>query len=142
MVFVMELLQILQARTLPMILALVCFDSLLSSVLFFFPLRSMTLLSFFLFLFSSHSLPLLFSLFSFPSVPPLPFPLLLLLLLHFYFFPSCICLGRHEPVDWYTQCKTRERNKGLFTADQNVQDDIGNTLPLRRKKKKKKKLRN
>jgi len=35
--------------------------------------------------------------------------------------------GRHEPVDWYQQCKDRDRNKGLFTADQNVQDNIGAT---------------
>lgn len=29
--------------------------------------------------------------------------------------------GMHEPYQWYDKCKTRDRNKGLFTADQNLQ---------------------
>jgi hypothetical protein len=29
-------------------------------------------------------------------------------------------VGRHEPVDWYNQCDKRQRNRGLFTADQNL----------------------
>jgi len=28
--------------------------------------------------------------------------------------------GRHETNEYYTACKTRERNKGLFTSDQNL----------------------
>jgi hypothetical protein len=28
--------------------------------------------------------------------------------------------GQHEPVLWYQQCRARRRNKGLFTADRNM----------------------
>eukprot|EP01048_Picozoa_sp_COSAG05_P006825 COSAG05_NODE_461_length_9571_cov_14.935283_1_plen_734_part_00 len=28
--------------------------------------------------------------------------------------------GQHEPVLWYQQCRARNRNKGLFTADRNM----------------------
>lgn len=31
--------------------------------------------------------------------------------------------GVHEPVGWYELCKTRERNKGLFLADQKLNGD-------------------
>ncbi|KAJ3341685.1 hypothetical protein HDU93_004319 [Gonapodya sp. JEL0774] len=31
--------------------------------------------------------------------------------------------GQHEPLSWYQSCVTRQRNKGLFTADQNLQGD-------------------
>lgn len=31
----------------------------------------------------------------------------------------------HEPWDWYDKCFVRERNKGLFTADQNLKNDNG-----------------
>ncbi|CAJ1410799.1 unnamed protein product [Effrenium voratum] len=36
-------------------------------------------------------------------------------------------LGQHEPLDFYLDCKQRERQKGLYTADQNVRDDRGAT---------------
>jgi len=32
-----------------------------------------------------------------------------------------------EPFEWYDKCRVRERNKGLFTADQNVKNDKGAT---------------
>jgi len=32
-----------------------------------------------------------------------------------------------EPFEWYDKCKQRKRNKGLFTADQNVRDNRGAT---------------
>ncbi|XP_028415089.1 protein DD3-3-like [Dendronephthya gigantea] len=35
--------------------------------------------------------------------------------------------GMHEPWEWYDKCYRRPRNKGLFTADQNVKDDQGST---------------
>lgn len=35
--------------------------------------------------------------------------------------------GRHETGDYYNNCKARERNKGLFAADQNVRNDRGAT---------------
>jgi len=35
--------------------------------------------------------------------------------------------GRHETVEYYRQCLYRERNKGLFIADQNVVDRYGST---------------
>jgi hypothetical protein len=35
--------------------------------------------------------------------------------------------GRHEPYMHYHACHARERNKGLFNADQNVQDNRGAT---------------
>ena len=35
--------------------------------------------------------------------------------------------GNHEPVQWYLDCRARDRNKGLFTADQNVDDDATDT---------------
>ena len=31
--------------------------------------------------------------------------------------------GRHEPKSYYDECRTRKRNKGLFTADQNLNGD-------------------
>mmetsp|Transcript_27902 Transcript_27902/g.78035 ORF Transcript_27902/g.78035 Transcript_27902/m.78035 type:complete len:512 (-) Transcript_27902:62-1597(-) len=31
--------------------------------------------------------------------------------------------GLHESAAWYADCKARERNKGLFTADQNLNGD-------------------
>jgi hypothetical protein len=31
--------------------------------------------------------------------------------------------GLHENQEWYAACKARQRNKGLFTADQNLQGD-------------------
>jgi hypothetical protein len=36
-------------------------------------------------------------------------------------------LGQHEPLEFYTNCQARERNKGLYTADQNVNDNRGAT---------------
>mmetsp|Transcript_67544 Transcript_67544/g.213827 ORF Transcript_67544/g.213827 Transcript_67544/m.213827 type:complete len:1266 (-) Transcript_67544:254-4051(-) len=35
--------------------------------------------------------------------------------------------GQHEPLQFYQDCQARERNKGLFTADRNVQDNKGAT---------------
>jgi len=35
--------------------------------------------------------------------------------------------GLHESFEWYDKCKNRERNKGLFTADQNVRNNKGST---------------
>jgi len=35
--------------------------------------------------------------------------------------------GRHEPLNFYVKCRRRERNKGLFTADQNVREDATGT---------------
>lgn len=35
--------------------------------------------------------------------------------------------GNHEPVQYYLDCRQRARNKGLFTADQNVDDDATDT---------------
>jgi len=35
--------------------------------------------------------------------------------------------GLHEPTAFYTNCANRERNKGLYTADQNVQNDEGSS---------------
>jgi hypothetical protein len=35
--------------------------------------------------------------------------------------------GNHEPVQFYLDCRQRDRNKGLFTADQNVDDDATDT---------------
>ncbi|XP_028403206.1 protein DD3-3-like isoform X2 [Dendronephthya gigantea] len=32
-------------------------------------------------------------------------------------------LGLHERLEWYKECKTRQRNKGLFLADQNPRGD-------------------
>lgn len=32
-----------------------------------------------------------------------------------------------EPFEWYDKCRVRERNKGLFTADQNVNNNQGST---------------
>jgi plastocyanin len=31
--------------------------------------------------------------------------------------------GRHESAEWYAECENRERNKGLYTADQNLNGD-------------------
>jgi NAD(P)H-flavin reductase len=36
-------------------------------------------------------------------------------------------LGQHESVQYYKQCKVRDRNRGLYTADQDVQNDQGST---------------
>ena len=36
-------------------------------------------------------------------------------------------LGQHEPLQFYLDCKARERQKGLYTADQNVRNDRGAT---------------
>lgn len=38
-----------------------------------------------------------------------------------------ITLGQQEPLEFYLACKARERNKGLYTADQQVRDDVGAT---------------
>lgn len=35
--------------------------------------------------------------------------------------PSAANRGRNEPLNFYTKCGTRERNKGLLTLDQNLQ---------------------
>eukprot|EP00927_Polykrikos_kofoidii_P023272 TRINITY_DN21494_c0_g1_i1.p1 TRINITY_DN21494_c0_g1~~TRINITY_DN21494_c0_g1_i1.p1 ORF type:complete len:1467 (+),score=227.03 TRINITY_DN21494_c0_g1_i1:51-4403(+) len=35
--------------------------------------------------------------------------------------------GQHEPFDFYDACKRRERNKGLYVADRNLNDNIGAT---------------
>lgn len=35
--------------------------------------------------------------------------------------------GRHEPLQFYLKCRRRERNKGLWTADQNVGEDATRT---------------
>lgn len=34
--------------------------------------------------------------------------------------------GQHEPYEWYEWCETRERNKGLFLADQFDQNELNN----------------
>jgi len=34
-------------------------------------------------------------------------------------------IGMHEPVEYYRECISRERNRGLFTADQNVVNNQG-----------------
>jgi len=34
-------------------------------------------------------------------------------------------VGYHEPVTYFTDCNARERNKGLFTAEENVNDGAG-----------------
>jgi hypothetical protein len=34
-------------------------------------------------------------------------------------------IGMHEPIEYYRECLSRERNKGLFTADQNVVNNQG-----------------
>jgi hypothetical protein len=31
--------------------------------------------------------------------------------------------GQHEPWEWYDECDRRERNRGLFTADQNLRNN-------------------
>lgn len=36
-------------------------------------------------------------------------------------------LGQHEPLQFYLDCKQRDRNQGLYTADQDVRDDRGAT---------------
>jgi hypothetical protein len=36
-------------------------------------------------------------------------------------------LAQHEPVDYYLNCRARERNKGLYTADQNLNEERGAT---------------
>jgi hypothetical protein len=36
--------------------------------------------------------------------------------------------GYHEPENWYHVCRTRERNRGLFTADQHVSNNDGATV--------------
>lgn len=38
-----------------------------------------------------------------------------------------VTLGQHEPLDFYLSCKSRERNNGLYIADQNVNDNRGAT---------------
>lgn len=35
--------------------------------------------------------------------------------------------GRHESYQYYSDCRARQRNRGLFTADRNMRDDIGAT---------------
>jgi len=35
--------------------------------------------------------------------------------------------GRHEPLNYYINCVRRERNKGLYTADQTVREDARGT---------------
>jgi len=35
--------------------------------------------------------------------------------------------GRHEPFEHYDACRKRQRNKGLYTADQNLNKNIGAT---------------
>jgi len=35
--------------------------------------------------------------------------------------------GQHETLEFYLACKNRERNKGLYAADQNVRNDRGAT---------------
>jgi len=35
--------------------------------------------------------------------------------------------GRHEPLQYYIKCSLRERNKGLWTADQTVREDARGT---------------
>ncbi|CAD7936208.1 unnamed protein product [Amoebophrya sp. A120] len=35
--------------------------------------------------------------------------------------------GQHEPLDYYLDCYTRERNRGLYTANRNVRNDRGAT---------------
>ena len=37
--------------------------------------------------------------------------------------PAYLTFGQHENYDYYRWCSTRERNKGLFIADQNLQGD-------------------
>lgn len=38
--------------------------------------------------------------------------------------------GRHEPYTYYRHCTARERNKGLFNADQNVNNNQASSLFL------------
>eukprot|EP00392_Amoebophrya_sp_AT5.2_P001470 g1472.t1 len=35
--------------------------------------------------------------------------------------------GQHEPLDYYLDCRARERNRGLYAANRNVQDTKGAT---------------
>lgn len=35
--------------------------------------------------------------------------------------------GQHEPLDFWLDCRKRSRNKGLYTAEENLKDDIGAT---------------
>lgn len=35
--------------------------------------------------------------------------------------------AQHEPLDYYLDCRARERNKGLYTADKNLNENIGAT---------------
>jgi hypothetical protein len=39
---------------------------------------------------------------------------------------SAYSYGEHEPYEYYMDCYKRERNKGLFTAGQNMQDKTAN----------------
>ena len=38
--------------------------------------------------------------------------------------------GMHEPLEFYQRCKRRERNKGLFTADKNLNDKRGTSIHM------------
>lgn len=38
-------------------------------------------------------------------------------------YPNNYARGRHESGEYYTECSVRERNKGLFTADQSLNSD-------------------
>ncbi|CAD7922352.1 unnamed protein product, partial [Amoebophrya sp. A25] len=35
--------------------------------------------------------------------------------------------GQQEPLDYWLDCRKRERNKGLYQAEENLKDDIGAT---------------
>ena len=50
-----------------------------------------------------------------------------LTLTHFNSLPFTCRFGMHESYDYYQECKYRYRNKGLYTADQNMRHSARST---------------